>query len=80
MNNGAAQKAGIGGCHSAGMGVSDPTAVKKLISPEAELSDIDKPLKWISFLMVLYYHGVLLSVLANGAWSIRPSSYAVYWG
>ena len=59
LNSGAAQKAGIGGCHSARMGVSDPTAVRKLISPEAELSNIDKPLKWISFLMVLYYHGVL---------------------
>ena len=66
LESGAAQKAGISGCHLEGMVVSDPTAVRKLISPEAELSDIDKPLKWISFLMVLYYHGVPLSVL--GKW------------
>ena len=30
------------------------------------VSEIDKPLKWIAFLMVLYYHGVPLSVL--GQW------------
>ena len=40
------------------MALSDPTAVRTLISPEAELTDINKPLRWISFLMALYYHGV----------------------
>ena len=51
---------------SEGMALSDPTAVRTLISPEAELTDINKPLRWISFLMALYYHGVPLSVL--GKW------------
>ena len=77
LNSGAAQKAGISGCHSAGIEVSAPTAVRKLISPEAELSDIDKPLKWISFLMVLYYHGVLLSVL--GQWCLVHKTTVLRW-
>jgi hypothetical protein len=47
---------------SEGMALSDPTAVRTLISPGAELTDINKPLRWISFLMALYYHGVPLSV------------------
>ena len=77
LNSATAQKAGISGCHSAGSEVSDPTAVRKLISPEAELSDIDKPLKWISFLMVLYYHGVLLSVL--GQWCLVHKTTVLRW-
>jgi transposase-like protein len=60
------KKAGITADEADGMVLSDPTAVRKLVSPETAVSEIDKPLKWMAFLMALYYHGVPLSVL--GQW------------
>ena len=45
--------------------VSDPTAIGCLLEPNAPLTDVSRPLKWIAFLMVLYYHGIPLSVLGR---------------
>ena len=77
LDSDAGQKAGIAGCESEGMVISDPTAISKLVSPEAELSDIDKPLKWLTFLMALYFHGVPLSVLAK--WFSVHKTTALRW-
>ncbi len=49
-----------------GMAISDPTAIRTLVTPDAKLGEVCGPLKWISFLMALYYHGVPLSVC--GKW------------
>jgi len=49
-----------------GMSLSDPTAIRKLLTPNTEITEIDSPIKWVSFSMALYYHGVSLSVL--GKW------------
>jgi transposase-like protein len=49
-----------------GMAISDPTAIGRLVNPDAKLSEVASPLKWISFIMALYYHGVPLSVC--GKW------------
>ena len=49
-----------------GMAISDPTAIRKLVTPDAQLSEVCGPLKWVSFMMALYYHGVPLSVC--GKW------------
>ncbi len=62
----AGQNAGIATSESESMVISDPTAVRKLVCADAQLTDIDTSLKWLSFLMVLYYHGIPLSVL--GKW------------
>jgi transposase-like protein len=48
------------------MAISDPTAIGRLVNPDAQLSEVASPLKWISFIMALYYHGVPLSVC--GKW------------
>ena len=66
LENDAGKKAGITANKADGTIISDPTALRKLVSPQAAVSEIDKPLKWIAFLMALYYHGVPLSVL--GQW------------
>ncbi len=49
-----------------GMAISDPTAIRTLVNPDAKLGEVASPLKWISFMMALYYHGVPLSVC--GKW------------
>ncbi len=59
------QKAGIRMREERGMTLTDPTALNQLVSPNAKLADVSSPLKWLSFLMVLYYHGLPLSVLGN---------------
>lgn len=51
---------------SEGMALSDPTAIRSLLTPNATLSLIGNPIKWVIFIMTLYYYGVPLSVL--GRW------------
>ena len=48
-----------------GMAVSDPTAIRSLLTPGVELLSIQTSLQWVCFIMALYYHGVPLSVLGN---------------
>jgi len=60
------QKAGIEIPESQGMTISDPTSIRKLITPDVSLSSVKDSLKWIVYCMVLYYYGVPLSVL--GSW------------
>lgn len=59
-------KAGIETPETGGMSVSDPTSIRKLVTPDAAISSISGPLRLIVFCMALYYHGVSLSVL--GEW------------
>lgn len=49
-----------------GMKLSDPTAIRCLLTENAPLSSIGNPLKWVCFIMTLYYYGLPLSVL--GRW------------
>ena len=64
MNIGA--KAGIQTPETAGMQVSDPTSIRNLVTPGICASSIASPLRWVVFCLVLYYHGMPLSVL--GSW------------
>ena len=65
LENDAGKKAGITANEADGTIISDSTALRKLVSPQAAVSEIDKPLKWIALLVALYYHGVPLSVLGQ---------------
>jgi transposase-like protein len=49
-----------------GMVLSDPTAIKALVTPDVPLGQISGALAWVTFLMTLYYWNVPLSVL--GGW------------
>ena len=60
------QKAGIQIPESEGMSISDPTSIRKLVTPDIPVSSIQNPLRWVVFCMVLYYEGIRLSVL--GRW------------
>jgi len=60
------QSAGIQIPETGGMSISDPTSIKDLITPDIPMSSVKGSLKWIVFCMVLYYHGLPLSVL--GRW------------
>ena len=51
---------------SKGMSISDPTSIRSLVTPDIPASSVKDSLKWIVYCMVLYYHGVPLSVL--GGW------------
>jgi len=51
---------------SEGMQLSDPSAIRSLLGPNASLSSISNPLQSVCFIMALYYHGLPLSVL--GKW------------
>jgi len=66
----AGSKAGIAAseadCASQGMHISDPTSIRKLVTPDVPISSIESSSRWVAFCMVLYYHGVSLSVL--GKW------------
>ena len=77
LENDAGKKAGITANEADGTIISDPTALRKLVSPQAAVSEIDKPLKWIAFLMALYYHGVPLSVL--GQWCSVHKTTVLRW-
>jgi len=59
-------KAGIQMPETEGMQVSDPSSIRKLVTPGVCASSIPSPLKWVVFCVTLYYHGVPLSVL--GSW------------
>jgi len=60
------QKAGIDIPESEGMSISDPTSIRKLVTPDIKVTSIKNPLRWVVFCMVLYYEGVRLSAL--GRW------------
>jgi hypothetical protein len=60
------QKAGIQIPESEGMNISDPTSIRKLVTPDVAISSIPNSLRWVVFCMVLYHEGVRLSVL--GRW------------
>ena len=49
-----------------GMQVSDPTSIRQLVTPGFCVSSIASPLRWVVFCLVLYYHGMPLSV--PGSW------------
>jgi transposase-like protein len=51
---------------SKGMSISDPTSIRSLVTPDMPTSSVKDSLKWVVYCMVLYYHGVPLSVL--GSW------------
>ncbi len=51
---------------SKGMSISDPTSIRKLLTPGICASSIASPVRWIIFCLVMYYHGVSLSVI--GSW------------
>ena len=60
------EKAGIQMPETEGMQVSDPTSIRQLVTPGFCVSSIANPLRWVIFCLVLYYHGMPLSVL--GSW------------
>lgn len=60
------EKAGIQIPETGGMSISDPTSIRSLITPDIPTSSVKDSLKWIVLCMVLYFHGVPLSVL--GSW------------
>jgi hypothetical protein len=60
------EKAGIAPPESFGMKLSDPTTIRSLLTENAPLSSIGKKIKWVCFIMALYYYGIPLSVL--GRW------------
>jgi transposase-like protein len=60
------EKAGIQMPETEGMQVSDPTSIKQLVTPGFCASFIASPLRWLILCLVLYYHGMPLSVL--GSW------------
>ena len=53
-------------CVSQGMRVSDPTSIRNLVTPGICTSSIPSPLRLVVLCMVLYHHGMPLSVL--GSW------------
>jgi transposase-like protein len=59
-------KAGIQIPETEGMQVSDPTSIKHLVTPDFCVSSTASPLRWVIFCLVLYYHGMPLSVI--GSW------------
>jgi len=61
-----AEKAGIQMPGTKGMQVSDPTSIRHLVTPGFCVSSIASSLRWVIFCLVMYYHGVPLSVL--GSW------------
>ncbi len=60
------ERAGIQIPETGGMSVSDPTSIRSLVTPDIPASSVKDSLKWVVYCMVLYYHGVPLSVL--GGW------------
>jgi len=62
----AGERAGIQVPEAACMSISDPTSIRNLVTPDMPTSSVKDSLKWVVYCMVLYYHGVPLSVL--GSW------------
>ena len=60
------EKAGIQAPETEGMQVSDPTSIRNLVTPGICTSSIPSPLRLVVLCMVLYHHGMPLSVL--GSW------------
>jgi hypothetical protein len=60
------ERAGIKVPEAEGMSISDPTSIRSLVTPDIPTSSVKDSLKWVVYCMVLYYHGVPLSVL--GSW------------
>ena len=60
-----------------GMQLSDPTAIRSLLTPDAPLSSLGNPIKWVIFIMTLYYHGLPLSLL--GRWFKVHKSTILRW-
>jgi hypothetical protein len=48
-----------------GMQLCDPTKIRSLLTPNTEVAEIGNPIKWVIFIMNLYYHGLPLSVLGR---------------
>ena len=65
QSSNAGVKAGIEFPETHGMFISDPTVIRKLVTPDVSLSSVKDPLKWIVYFMTLYYHGIQLSVLSD---------------
>jgi hypothetical protein len=59
------EKAGIQMPETEGMQVSDPTSIRHLVTPGFCVSSIASSLRWVIFCLVMYYHGVPLSVLGS---------------
>ena len=59
------EKAGIQMPETEGMQVFDPTSIRQLVTPGFCVSSIASSLRWVIFCLVMYYHGVPLSVLGN---------------
>ena len=66
LSSEAGVKAGLEGCGGSEWVVSDPTAIRKLLTPGESLSGISSALQWICRCLTLYYWGVPLSRL--GMW------------
>ena len=66
LSSEAGQKAGLEGQGGSESVVSDPTAIRKLITPGESLEGISSVLQWICRCLTLYYWGVPLSRL--GRW------------
>jgi hypothetical protein len=60
------EKAGISSPSCDGNQFSSETAIRSLLTPNTPISSIGNPIKWVIFIMTLYYHGIPLSVL--GRW------------
>jgi len=60
------EKAGIQMPEIEGMQVSDPSSIRKLVTPGICASSVPSPLRWVVFCLTLYYYGMPLSVL--GSW------------
>ena len=60
FSSAAGEKAGIALLPEDGMQLSDPTAIRSLLTDDVPLGSIGNPLKWVIFIMTLYYHGLPL--------------------
>ncbi|MCP3999905.1 MAG: transposase, partial [Gammaproteobacteria bacterium] len=71
------ERAGIHMPEAGGMSISDPTSIRNLVTPDMPISCVKDSLKWVVYCMVLYYHGVPLSVL--GGWSHVHKTTVLRW-
>ena len=59
------QESGIQIPESGGMNISDPTSIRKLVTPDVAISSIPNSLRWVVFCMVLYHEGVRLGAFIS---------------
>jgi transposase-like protein len=64
--NAVGERAGIQAPETEGMNISDPSSIRSLVIPDIPTPSVRDSLKCVVYCMVLYYHGVPLSVL--GSW------------